>query len=209
MKSEEVSRLFNEYERAGPWGNNATHSRKLAEKIFELDLKIVLPFYDTFMSVVNEEIDRNKLLLFNDIYGLADIAFKDLTTGVNNIIERKNRITEKNYVLQSDNYDLVYMGARQLLISIYNTSLDLLRNRLFIRDTFKTSSHFDENGFWVGEGGGASGILPICPATGRIGLAWRSANVSEGNCFGTIGGAIIKGKSPAESAFSSNALRAI
>lgn len=54
--------------------------------------------------------------------------------------------------------------------------------------------------FWMGEGNGASGILPICSTTGRIGLAWRSSHVQHGNCFGTIGGAIEPGMSPEESA---------
>ena len=64
----------------------------------------------------------------------------------------------------------------------------------------KRSDHYDEKGFWVGDGGGASGILPICTTTGRICLAWRSSNVSMGDCWGTIGGAIQEGMSPAESA---------
>jgi 8-oxo-dGTP pyrophosphatase MutT (NUDIX family) len=54
--------------------------------------------------------------------------------------------------------------------------------------------------FWAGEGGGASGILPICTKTKRLCLAWRSRYVHIGNCWGTIGGAIQKGLSPAESA---------
>lgn len=54
--------------------------------------------------------------------------------------------------------------------------------------------------FWAGEGGGASGILPVCPKTQRICLAWRSRHVHMGNCWGTIGGAIQRGMSPAESA---------
>jgi 8-oxo-dGTP pyrophosphatase MutT (NUDIX family) len=65
---------------------------------------------------------------------------------------------------------------------------------------YKKADHFDSNGYWVGEGGGASGILPVCSSTGRIALAWRSSYVAEGDCWGTIGGAIIKGKSPEESA---------
>jgi 8-oxo-dGTP pyrophosphatase MutT (NUDIX family) len=58
----------------------------------------------------------------------------------------------------------------------------------------------DENGYWVGAGGAASGILPICTTTGRICLAWRNAEMNGGDCWGTIGGGIQKGKSPAESA---------
>ena len=59
---------------------------------------------------------------------------------------------------------------------------------------------FGEEGFWSGEGNAASGILLICPTTGRIGLAWRSPDVDRGNCFGTIGGAVKKGMTPQESA---------
>jgi len=67
--------------------------------------------------------------------------------------------------------------------------------------TPKTAAdHYGEEGFWEGEGGQASGILPVCPSTGRIGLAWRSADVHIGNCYGGIGGAVKKGMSPAESA---------
>jgi 8-oxo-dGTP pyrophosphatase MutT (NUDIX family) len=54
--------------------------------------------------------------------------------------------------------------------------------------------------YWAGSGSGASGILPICSSTGRICLAWRSADVHEGNCWGTIGGAVQEGLSPEESA---------
>lgn len=54
--------------------------------------------------------------------------------------------------------------------------------------------------FWAGEGGGASGILPVCIKTKRLCLAWRSRHVHIGNCWGTIGGAIQRGMSPAESA---------
>lgn len=54
--------------------------------------------------------------------------------------------------------------------------------------------------FWAGAGGGASGILPVCTKTKRLCLAWRSVAVHMGNCWGTIGGAIQRGMSPAESA---------
>lgn len=60
--------------------------------------------------------------------------------------------------------------------------------------------HTDEKGYWAGAGGGASGILPICTSTKRICLAWRSGDVHEGNCWGTLGGAVQHGMSPAESA---------
>ena len=64
----------------------------------------------------------------------------------------------------------------------------------------KRADHYNEDGFWVGAGGAASGILPLCTSTGRIGLAWRSSKVSQGDCWGTIGGAIKRGLSPIESA---------
>jgi len=64
----------------------------------------------------------------------------------------------------------------------------------------KKADHIDDNGYWAGAGGGASGILPICTTTGRVCLAWRSGWVHEGNCWGTIGGAIQQGMSPGESA---------
>jgi 8-oxo-dGTP pyrophosphatase MutT (NUDIX family)/GNAT superfamily N-acetyltransferase len=64
----------------------------------------------------------------------------------------------------------------------------------------KVADHYSQEGFWAGEGDGASGILPICTSTKRICLAWRSGEVNQGNCFGTLGGAIQKGMSPAESA---------
>jgi 8-oxo-dGTP pyrophosphatase MutT (NUDIX family) len=73
---------------------------------------------------------------------------------------------------------------------------------LLIREpnTMKTADHYGEDGFWAGEGGGASGILPICVKTGSICFAWRSEEVHQGLCWGTIGGAILRGKTPAESA---------
>ena len=64
----------------------------------------------------------------------------------------------------------------------------------------KIADHHNEDGFWVGEGGAASGILPICRSTKRIGLAWRSSEVNQGDCWGTIGGAVQKDMEPAESA---------
>lgn len=64
----------------------------------------------------------------------------------------------------------------------------------------KTADYYDEQGYWAGEGGGASGILPICTTTGRICFAWRSPEVQQGSCWGTIGGAIQRGMQPGESA---------
>jgi 8-oxo-dGTP pyrophosphatase MutT (NUDIX family) len=54
--------------------------------------------------------------------------------------------------------------------------------------------------YWAGEGNAASGILPVCPSSRSVCLAWRSADVNVGNCWGTIGGAVQEGKTPAESA---------
>ena len=50
--------------------------------------------------------------------------------------------------------------------------------------------------YWAGEGNAASGVLPVCPQTGNVCLAWRSNEVMMGNCWGTIGGAVQKGMSP-------------
>jgi 8-oxo-dGTP pyrophosphatase MutT (NUDIX family) len=63
-----------------------------------------------------------------------------------------------------------------------------------------SSDRFDEEGYWAGEGNGASGVLPICENTGRICLAWRNVEVHSGNCWGTLGGALKKEVSPSESA---------
>ena len=54
--------------------------------------------------------------------------------------------------------------------------------------------------YWVGEGNAASGVIPICPEKGTVCLAWRSAHVMSPNCWGTIGGAVQPGLTPAESA---------
>jgi 8-oxo-dGTP pyrophosphatase MutT (NUDIX family) len=54
-------------------------------------------------------------------------------------------------------------------------------------------------GYWANEGE-ASGILPICKQTGRIGLGWRSSDVHKGDCWGTFGGALKQGLDAAESA---------
>ena len=68
----------------------------------------------------------------------------------------------------------------------------------------KTADHDLEVGdgekYWAGEGNAASGILPVCPQTGNVCLAWRSKYVNRGNCWGTIGGAVQQGISPAQSA---------
>jgi 8-oxo-dGTP pyrophosphatase MutT (NUDIX family) len=64
----------------------------------------------------------------------------------------------------------------------------------------KQADYTNEEGYWAGEGNAASGILPVCVTTGRICLAWRSAYVNEGDCWGTIGGAVKKGMQPGPSA---------
>ena len=64
----------------------------------------------------------------------------------------------------------------------------------------KQADGFNEDGFWVGDGGGASGILPICSSTGRICVALRGPYVEEPGTWGTIGGAIQGGMSPTDSA---------
>lgn len=64
----------------------------------------------------------------------------------------------------------------------------------------KTADHVSEEGFWAGEGNAASGVLPVCPSKGTVCLAWRSADVMEPNCWGTLGGAVKRGMSPQESA---------
>ena len=64
----------------------------------------------------------------------------------------------------------------------------------------KVADTWNAEGYWAGEGNAASGILPICAKTGRIGLSWRSGDVDEGNCWGTIGGAVKRGMTPEESA---------
>jgi RNA:NAD 2'-phosphotransferase (TPT1/KptA family)/8-oxo-dGTP pyrophosphatase MutT (NUDIX family) len=58
----------------------------------------------------------------------------------------------------------------------------------------------DGDEYWAGEGNAASGVLPVCPSKGTVCLAWRSAEVMTPNCWGTIGGAVQKGKSPQQSA---------
>jgi 8-oxo-dGTP pyrophosphatase MutT (NUDIX family) len=68
-------------------------------------------------------------------------------------------------------------------------------------------NRFDQDGFWVGDGNGASGILPIANSTKKICLALRSAQVHsringqtvQQRCWGTIGGAL-DGLSPVENA---------
>jgi RNA:NAD 2'-phosphotransferase (TPT1/KptA family)/8-oxo-dGTP pyrophosphatase MutT (NUDIX family)/ribosomal protein L32 len=64
----------------------------------------------------------------------------------------------------------------------------------------KTADHVNDEGYWAGEGNAASGVLPVCPQKGTVCLAWRSADVMSPNCWGTIGGAVQKGKSPQQSA---------
>jgi len=61
-------------------------------------------------------------------------------------------------------------------------------------------AYYDQQGFWAGEGGGASGVLPIARSTARLCFAWRSRNVHMGNSWGTLGGAVLKGMNPAQSA---------
>lgn len=59
---------------------------------------------------------------------------------------------------------------------------------------------YNDEGFWAGDGNAASGVLPICPTTKRICLAWRSPDVHIGDCWGTIGGACKEGMSLSNSA---------
>jgi 8-oxo-dGTP pyrophosphatase MutT (NUDIX family) len=62
------------------------------------------------------------------------------------------------------------------------------------------AGYSDEQGYWVGSGNAASGVLPVCTSTGRVCLAWRSPHVNQGNCWGTIGGAVKEGMTPEASA---------
>ena len=64
----------------------------------------------------------------------------------------------------------------------------------------ESSDHTNDDGYWAGDNGQASGILPIAKDTGRICLAWRNEECHQGDCWGGIGGAVQKGKSPEESA---------
>jgi 8-oxo-dGTP pyrophosphatase MutT (NUDIX family) len=64
------------------------------------------------------------------------------------------------------------------------------------------NADYDEEGYWAGEGNSASGVLPVARDTHRICLAWRSEDVHTGDCFGSVGGAVKDGKTPAESAAS-------
>src|SRR5208337_1731558 len=64
----------------------------------------------------------------------------------------------------------------------------------------KKADRYNPEGFWAGEGNAASGILPVCPATGRIGLAMRSGAVDYPSTYSTIGGAVKRGMSPEQSA---------
>jgi 8-oxo-dGTP pyrophosphatase MutT (NUDIX family)/GNAT superfamily N-acetyltransferase len=89
-------------------------------------------------------------------------------------------------------------SAKTRLDKLKKNRPDLVAKGFF--DTKKKADGYDENGYWAGDGGGASGILPICSTTGRIGLAWRSSAVSQGDCWGTIGGVIQKGMNAQESA---------
>jgi len=89
--------------------------------------------------------------------------------------------------------------------SYFDDEEDLLDNPVYVGPRrewghTKSADYHDEQGYWVGEGGGASGILPVCPSKGTVCLAWRSQYVQTPDCWGTIGGAVQKGKSPQESA---------
>jgi len=64
----------------------------------------------------------------------------------------------------------------------------------------KRADYWDEQGYWAGAGHAASGVLPVCTSTGRVCLAWRSPDVDQGSCWGTIGGAVKEGMDPASSA---------
>jgi 8-oxo-dGTP pyrophosphatase MutT (NUDIX family)/ribosomal protein S18 acetylase RimI-like enzyme len=74
------------------------------------------------------------------------------------------------------------------------------REAIASQKLLKTADKFNEEGFWAGEGNAASGVLPVCPATGRVGLAMRSGEVDYPHTFSTIGGAVKTGMSPIQSA---------
>lgn len=64
----------------------------------------------------------------------------------------------------------------------------------------KTADAYNEEGYWAGEGNAASGILPVCPKTGRVGVILRSSEVDYPNTYSTIGGAVKRGLSPSQNA---------
>jgi 8-oxo-dGTP pyrophosphatase MutT (NUDIX family) len=52
------------------------------------------------------------------------------------------------------------------------------------------------DGYWAGQSGFASGILPFCTITRRFCLAERSGLVHQGRCWSTFGGACPRGTLP-------------
>jgi hypothetical protein len=61
-------------------------------------------------------------------------------------------------------------------------------------------AHTNEDGYWAGTDGGASGILAIAKDSRRLCLAWRNEEVHTGDCWGLIGGAVKDGMQPGPSA---------
>jgi 8-oxo-dGTP pyrophosphatase MutT (NUDIX family) len=74
------------------------------------------------------------------------------------------------------------------------------RDKIESQKVVKTADRYNPEGFWAGEGDAASGILPVCPATGRVGLAMRSGAVDYPHTYSTVGGAVKSGMSPQQSA---------
>jgi 8-oxo-dGTP pyrophosphatase MutT (NUDIX family) len=85
--------------------------------------------------------------------------------------------------------------------SVFNTTFDPKNPSITASKTADHDLDTDSGEtYWAGEGNAASGILPVCPQKGTVCLAWRSQYVQSPDCWGTIGGAVQRGKSPQESA---------
>jgi 8-oxo-dGTP pyrophosphatase MutT (NUDIX family)/GNAT superfamily N-acetyltransferase len=99
----------------------------------------------------------------------------------------------------------VYYSLEEMITAIRvildEKGLRLKTAKLLTRRAEKEiESTTEEDAYWAGEGNAASGILAVAKDTHRLCLAWRNQKTHTGDCWGLIGGAVQKEKSPGDSA---------
>jgi len=129
-----------------------------------------------------------------------------VTSRLTSVSKYISAIYVKNFTSHSDVQDyaqLVEQEERMPAKEWLKGYAKLLKNPIVKtakEEELESSDHTNDDGYWAGDNGQASGILPIAKDTGRICLAWRNEECHQGDCWGGIGGAVQKGKSPEESA---------
>ncbi len=155
------------------------------------------------LSSYDEAYDKKWIRISIAHFYTRDVLNFETTLPFNIVESKLEKLANK---MQTDYPEIVATCGSGLTYGIYTWTgkefRRLVRRKMDEQNdkNLVIEDYIDDSGFWAGENGGASGILPICKSTKRLCLAWRSGYVLEGDCWGTIGGAIQAGLGAPESA---------